>query len=306
MASGVYKTLADIRNSVLSDFKESTNAIIVTQVTRWANEAVENWAIGKKRDFFNKTFDVVMEPQLNTTWNVSSGSTFVTLNGTGTIPVNSLNEHQFHAQGCQEVYNVSAISSTTLTLASPFLGSSNSVASGVFWQSSIFIDPSIRSIHKVYHEFFSFPIDNIGAQDLRDQIQKDPYRTDYAQKWTAFGLDLAAGADQRRLIIYPFPKLSYTLHFDANIYIVPMSAGADEPMVPLQYRQMIYWYCMGKMAKYHGDDTAASTYIGTYSAIKSQLDSELMPEREYPQIKNSQMQRWIGRTQRGRSKIRFE
>lgn len=306
MASGVYKTLADIRDSVLTDSKESTNSIIVTQVVRWANEAVENWAVAKKRDFFNKTFDIVMEPYISSTWSVSNGSTSVTLTGTGTIPVSSMNEHKFHASGFDEVYAVSAMNSTTLTLASAFQGTSNTAVGGVFFQSSVFIDSSIRSIHKVYHEFYNFPIDNMGAQDLRDQIQKDPYRADYAQKWSLYGLDLGTGADQRRLIVYPFPKLAYTLHVDANVYITPMVNDSDEPMVPLQYRQMIYWYCMGKMAKFHGDDSAAQTYIGTYGLMKSQLDAELMPEREYPQIRNTVTQRWIGRTERGRAKIRFE
>jgi hypothetical protein len=198
------------------------------------------------------------------------------------------------------------MNSTTLTLASAFQGTTSTSASGVFFQSSVFVDPSIRSIHKLYHEFINYPIDNCGAQDMRDYIQRNPYNYDYARKWSLYGLDLGTGADQRRLIVYPFPKQAYTLHLDANVYITPMSADADEPMVPLQYRAMVYWYCMAKMARYHGDEPAASTYGQTYASIKGQLDSELMPEREYPQIKNIQMQRWIGRTQRGRSKLWFD
>lgn len=306
MASGVYKTLANIRDSVISDSKESTNAIIVTQITRWANEAVENWAIAKKRDFFNKTFDIAMEPYVSTSWSVTSESTLVTLVGTGTIPVTSLNEHQFKVEGFAEVYNVTGMSATTLTLSSPFKGTTDTDVSGRLWQSSIFIDSSIRSIHKVYHEFFTFPIENTGIQELRDYIQKQPSHVDYAQKWSLYGLDLGVGADQRRLVIYPFPKEAYTLHVDANVYITPMSADADEPMVPLQYRQMIYWYCMGKLANYHGDAQNAGAYASTYSSIRAQLDSELMPEREFPQFKNGTRNKWIGRTQRGRGKLNFD
>jgi hypothetical protein len=306
MADSPYRTLSNIRSAVLTDFKESTNAIVVAQVTRWANEAVENWTLRKKRDFLNKTFHITLEPYVSTTWQVTNGSSLVTKVGTGSIPVTSLNEHKFRVQGFQEIYDVSALSATTLTLASPFQGTTNSVASGVFFQSSVYVDPAIRSIHKVYHEFFSFPLQNYGAQDLQDEIQKDPYNYDYAQAWTLKGLDVDAGATHRRLVIYPFPKLAYTLHIDANVYITPMSADSDEPPVPLQYRQFIYWYCMAKMALYHGDFEQAQSHLSTYNVWLQKLDGELMPEREYPQIKNSQMNRWIGRTQRGRAKIRFE
>lgn len=304
MASSPYKTLGNIVSAVCRDFKEATNSIIVGQIQRWSNEAVENWALRRKRDFLNKTFHIQLEAQVSSSYNISSGSVTVIKTGSATLPLGSANDHKFKNQGFQEVYDVASFTSTTITLASPYKGASNTAASGVFFQSSVFIDESIRSIYRVYHDYFTWPVEQKGAEDFRQAVQVTPDRTDYCSIWTMYGMDLNSGSDQRRMSVFPFPKLNYTLHVDANLYVPQLSNLTDEPPIPLQHRQLIYWYNMAKMAAYHGDDNAEAKYENNYNVWLNKIDAEFAPEEQYPQIQTDK-DRWISRTQRGRPKLRF-
>lgn len=309
MADSPYKTFSNIYTAALQDFKEQTSTEMVTLCKRWVNEGQEQIILRKKRDYLNKTYSINLEASVETSFTVTNGSTTVTKTGTSTLPITSLNEHKFKIQGDETVYDVSSFSSTTITLANAFVGSSSTSATGLFFQSSIFIDADIRSIHKVYHEKDGqVLVLSKGPEDFRDMVQRDPAYLGPAKIWSLYGFNnvtATSGTDKRRLVIYPYPEDAYVLHFDANIHIPLMSNTDDEPLIPIQHRQILYWYAVMKLGQYHQDADMISFGTSNFNAWLERLDGEFMPEKDLPGIKYDNT-RWINKGKRFRNKYRFD
>lgn len=308
MADSPYKTFSNIYTAALQDFKEQTSTEMVTLAKRWINEGQEQIILRKKKDYLNKTFSVNIEAPIETTYSVTNGSATVTKIGSGTLPITSVNDHKFKLDGDETVYDISSFTSSTLTLANAFVGSTSSSSNGVFFQSSVYLDDSIRSIHKVYHEKNGqVVVLSKGPEDFRNMVQADPSYVDFAQIWTLYGynnITVTSGADKRRLLFYPYPSESYVLHFDANIHIPVMSNDTDEPIIPIQHRQILYWYAIMKLGQYHQDVDMISFGTSNFNAWLDRLDGEFMPEKDLPGIKYDNT-KWINRGKRVKNTFRF-
>lgn len=299
MANSVYKTLGDIRLAVLQDFKESTNSTIVSYVDRWINQGQEEIIFRHKRDFLNQTFTFDMQADVELTGTVTNAGVSITYSS-GTLPVsNTLREYSVKVAGHEEVYKVSSYNSSTITLANTYKGTSSTSASITFFQSALYIDEDIRSVHKVYHDYYSMPVENKGPEDLNDIMRVDPANLNYASYWTLYAYN--SGYSQRRLVVYPYPDVAYTLKMDANRFIPELTNATDEPLIPLQHRQLLYHYAKRELAKFHGDMTAFQIADADFARWLAGFDGEFMPERDLPRIWVDNT-RWIGRT---RSKKRF-
>lgn len=306
-----YKTFEDLYTSVLTDFKDSTNATMVTNAKRWINEAQEQVVRSAKRDFLNKTYHVVVEAAVSTACTVTNGSVTVTKTGTAALPVTSTQEHKFFVTGFPEVYDVVSFSATTITLASAFQGTSATGVTGNFFQSSVLIDADIRNVHKVYHERNGLnDLRNKGAEDLRNIIQSDPTKLDYAVYWSLYGYDnvsVTSVSEKRRLLVYPYPSTAYTIHLDCNIYVPLLSNDSDEPIIPVQYRQMLYWYAIFKFGQFHQDADVIQLGLANYNSWLDKFNAEMFPQTEMPRLWPNN-DKWIDRTSgyRYRRSFRFD
>lgn len=300
-----YKTFSNLYTAVLEDFKETTSSTMVSLVKRWINEGQEQVILRKKRDFLNKTFNYTLEAPTTSTFSITNGSTSVTLTGTASLPTTSAQEHKFVVQGFDEVYDISSISTGAITLSSAYTGTTSTAVTGTIFQSSVLMDDTIRSVHKVYHDRDGHVIlFDKGPEDFRDVVQGDPDLRDFASFWTIFGFDSVAVssdvADQKRLQVYPYPHKSYTLHVDANVDIPSLVNDSDESLLPIQNRQILYWYAMHKLALYHQDVDMARASLENFNTFLRKMDGKLMPGRDLPQIQRDNL-RWRGR---GRNKFR--
>jgi len=293
-----YQFLGDIRLAVINDFKETTSATIVSQVDRWINEGQELITSRHKRDFLNKTFSKTIEGKVEGKVRVVSGSATVTYDGTVALPTSSGNNHKFSVQGFEEVYDVTSFTSVAITLSAVFQGNTNTAANCLFVQSSILLDQDIRSIHKVYHHYHRFPVQNVGNEEFLGMQIRAPKRTAKAAFWTTFGLDLDNGADQRQFFFFPYPDEDYTLFLDTNIYLPELVGSAAEPLLPLQTRTSLYWYAYTKMAIFHGEELSITIGQQNFNAWLTRIDGEFFPDRELPRILTNK-DRWISRTQFG-------
>lgn len=263
---------------------------MVSLVGRYINEGQEVAITRKKRDFLNKTYHYTLEPSYGVICTVNSGSTSVTgFTATVTLPVTSTQEHKFYVVGSQTVYDVSSFNSTTINLASAFTGTTGSASSGIFFQSSVLLDTDIRSIHKVYHDLNGIPrLEMKGYEDIRDVIQKDPQRREYARYASQAGYDTqnVSGdlANMKRLLIYPYPLIGYTLHVDANIFIPLMVDATDEPIIPLQFRQLLYWYAMAKLGLFHQEADAYQAAMANFTMWLGKMDGEMFPLEDTPRL----------------------
>lgn len=310
MADSPYRYFSSIYTAALRDFKEQTTSTMVDMCKRWINEAQEQVIVRKKRDYLNKTYHYVVQGQTDSTFTVTNGSATVTKTGTAALPTVGLTDYfAFKAQGYDEVYTVSSYTSTTITLASVYTGETSTAASGVFFQTGIDISTDIRSIHKVYHERDGqVLVMSKGPEDFRDLVQRDPSYTGFASYWTLQGYSeqaVATADNKRRLLIYPYAEEDYTIHVDANIFIPQLTNATDEPVIPLQYRQILYWYAIMKLGQMHQDADMIKFGMSNYNSWLDRLDGEFMPARDLPRIFYDNT-RWAGRRGRSRKLFRFE
>lgn len=310
MADSPYRYFSNLYTSILQDFKEQTTTSMVTLAKRWINEAQEQVIVRKKRDYLNKTYHYKINGQVDSTFTVTNGSTTVTKTGTATLPITATTSYfSFKAQGFDEVYEVSSFTSSTLTLASAYTGDTSTAASGVFFQTGLQIDTDIRSVHKVYHERDGqVLVMSKGVEDFKDLAQRDPAFTGFASYWTLFGYanqTVTTVDDRRKMLLYPYAEEDYTLHVDANIFIPRLSSDTDEPVIPLQYRQILYWYGIMKLGQYHQDADMIKFGTSNYNSWLDRLDGEFMPARDLPRIFYDNT-RWAGRRGRSRKLFRFE
>lgn len=304
MADSVYKTLGSIRSAVLADFKESTNSTIVDLVDRWINQGQEEVIFRHKRDFLNQTFTFDMQGDVGLTGTVTNAGVSMTYTTTSTMPVsNTIREYSVRVTGHDEVYKVSSYTTAAITLASIYKGDTSTSASITFFQSALFIDSDIRSIHKVYHDYYSAPMENKGPEDLNDITRVDPANLNYASYWTLYAYNSAY--NQRRLVVYPYPDRAYTLKMDGNRFIPVLDDASDEPLIPLQHRQLLYHYAKRELAKYHGDSMAFQIADADFARWLAGFDGEFMPERDLPRIWVDNT-RWIGRSRNKKRTVKVE
>lgn len=310
MADSPYKTFSQIYTAALTDFKEQTSSTMVNLAKRWVNEGQEQVIMRKKRNYLNTTYHYKINGQVSGTWAPTFGSVFVTYYGTTALPVSALTSYfSFKAEGNEEVYEVSSFTSTTLTLASVYNGDTSTGVSGVFFQTGLYIDADIRSIHKVYHErngqVLVLPK---GPEDFRDIAQRDPSYTSFAQYWTLSGMsnqNVNTNPDQRRLYLYPYAEEAYTVHLDCNIHIPYLEDEDEEPIIPLQNRQILYWYAVMKLGQFHQDADMIALGTQNFNSWLDRLDGEFMPEKDLPRIYYDNT-RWLGRGKRARKIFRYD
>lgn len=281
MASTPYKTLGQIRSAVVNDAKEQSSTALITQINRWVNEGYEQVILRKKREWLDTQYTYQLMSSTQAVCTVTNGSTTVTFETATLGAYSSALEMQFYTNGFSEIYNVTSWSGSTLTLSAPFLGPTSTSTSGVFTQPNILLNSNIRSIYQVYHQWSNAPLTEVGPQTMREIQESAGPDIDYAKYCTIFGQD---SSGSRRLVIFPTPDTAYTLYIDANNYVTPLSADADEPIMPMQHRQILYHFAMYKLWSYHRNDPKAGEALNNFNTMLSKIDGEARAEIDFPQI----------------------
>lgn len=281
MASTPYQNLGNIRSAVINDAKEASSTALITQVNRWINEGYEQVILRKKREWLDTQYTVQLSSATQAVCTVTNGSPTVTF-ATATLSVYpAANEMQFYTTGFSEIYNATSWTGSTLTLTNPYLGPTSTSASGVFFQPSIILNSNIRSIYQVYHQWSGQSLIDVGPQQMREIQESAGPNLDYAKYCTLFGQN---STGSRRMVIYPYPSTAYTLYMDVNTYITPLSGNADEPIMPMQHRQILYHFAMYKLWSYHRNDAKAGEAMTNFNSMLSRIDGEARAELDFPQI----------------------
>lgn len=274
-----YQTFSDIFTAVVNDAKESTSTQIVSLVKRWINEGQEQVTFRKKRDWLDSQITVQVNAAVQETCTVTNGSPIVTFTTGTTFPAGV--ELQFQNQGYEEVYNVSSATLNVVTLANPYQGETNTAASGIIFQPHVILDPSIRHIYQAYHQHTAQPLVDLGPQQMRALQENGGVQLEYSRWFSIFGQD-SAGA--RRLVLYPYPFYDYTLYLDVNTFAQTLVNDADEPAIPIQYRQILYWYGIYRLWLYHRNDNQAAQALQNFNSMLQRMDGEMRAEIEFPQL----------------------
>jgi hypothetical protein len=276
--SSPYQTLGDIRLAIIKDTKETTSSTFVSLVDRWINEGYEQVAFRKKRDWLDEQFTVQVKAKTEATATVTNNSSTVTFATGTTFPTGV--ELQFQATGFAEVYDVSSATLNVVTLAKPYLGDSSTAATGTVFQPHIILDADIRHVYQVYHQHNDQPLVDVGPQQMRQLQETSGVQYGKAKYFTIFG----QSSGQRRLVIYPYPDEAYTIYIDANVYVPELTSSTDEPLMPIQYRQALYWYGLHKAWMYERNYAQAESALANFNSMLTRMDGEMRAEIEFPQI----------------------
>lgn len=281
MANSPYKNLGNIRVAIVNDAKEASSANLVTQVNRWINEGYEQVILRKKRDWLDTTFQVQLPSAVQGVCQVTNGSNDFIF--TATLPtVDTTLGYIVYTTGFNELYYKSTVSGNTVVIQNNYLGSTNTAASGVYTTYSILLDPSVREVYSVYHQWSPSPCTFIGPEQFVELVERGGQQLDYAQYCTIFGQN--NDQERKRLMIYPWVNQAYTLNYDANVYVTPLSIDSDEPILPMQYRQILYHFGMYKLFSYHRNDAKASEYLNNFNTMLAKIDGEAKAQLDFPQI----------------------
>lgn len=281
MATSPYKTLGNIRIAVVNDAKEASTAALVLQINRWINEGYEQVILAKKREWLDTQFAMQLPSSTQAICTVTNAGSTVTFESGTSFPANSF-ERIFYNTGFSEVYTVASTIGLVASLNQTYLGDTNTSVNGVVAVQSVLLDPSIREVYKVYHQWSNQPLIFVGPQQFREIIEAYGPDLDYARYCTIFGQDNVS--ESKRLLIYPYPDTAYTLYYDANIYVTPLSLDTDEPVLPMQHRQILYHFAMYKLFSYHRNDAKASEYSNNFNTMLMRLDGESKPQQDFPQL----------------------
>lgn len=281
MASSPYQTLGDIREAVIKDAKESTGSTFVALVNRWINEGLEQVVFRKKRDWLDTRYTYQVNAAVEEDCSVVENSVTVTFE-TGTTFFTGV-ERQFHSKAYNEVYDVASSTLNVVTLSKPYLGDSSTSATGVVFQPHILLSDDIRQVYQVYHQHDAQPLVELGPQQMRDLQASSGVQLGFAKYYSIFG----ESSGQRRLVLYPYPEEAYTLYIDVNTFATELTSADDEPQLPIQYRQILYWYGLYKLWLYHRNSEQAANALNNFNSMLARIDGEMRAEIEFPQISNS-------------------
>lgn len=294
MATSVYETFGDIYESVINDAKESTTTIaVVTLVKRWINEGYEIVNFRKRREYLDKKFTVTMHGKVESDFTVTEGASSVVHTGSATLLAGTL-ELGLKVAGFSEIYEVSSISSNTIYLGQTFKGDSSTQATAVLFERSVLVDASVSEIYDVYHDYYAGPLRNIGPQRMRQQILYSPDQYAKATDWAFQGQ--SDSTEARRLIVWPYPDEDYTLYYDANIYADELVNASDEPRLPAQHRQALYWYALAKLfGTYHRNAQRELVCMETFKGWLAKMDGKDEVSADYPRmvIDYRRPRRWL-------------
>lgn len=283
MATSVYTTFSDIYTAVITDAKENTaSSNVVENVQRWVNEGYEVVNFRKKRAYLDKRFVISLQGKVESSFTMTEGSSIAVHTGTATL-LSSSYDLGFKVSGFEENYEVSSISGTTVVLTTTYKGIDASAATAVIYQRSVVLDPSISEVYQVWHDYYRQPLTALGSQKMRENQLFYPEQYDYATSWAVFGQDNTVEA--RRLVLWPYPNVDYTIYLDTNVFVDELVLPTDEPIIPLQYRQILYWYALAQLfGKFHRNTEREQAALQNFNVWLAKLDGINEVSQDLPRM----------------------
>ncbi len=282
MATSVYSTFADLYTAVITDAKENTaSTSVVEDVKRWIQEGYEQVNFRKKRSYLDKRFVLSMSGKVESTYTMTEGSSIAVHTGTATLLSSSL-DTGFKISGFAENYEVESVTGTVVVLTTTYKGIDASAATGVQYQRSIVLDDTISEVYQVWHDHYREELTALGPQKMRESQLFNPEQYDYAVSWAVFGQDNTVEA--KRLVLWPYPNVDYTVYLDTNVFFDELVLATDEPVIPVQYRQILYWYALHKLWAFHRNTEREQLALQNFNIWLAKLDGINEVSQDLPRM----------------------
>jgi hypothetical protein len=251
-----FDDIADHCREQLGVQSGDTNAL--NKIKRAINHYYINEIVPFKRWNWLTKHTKVIHKQFYTggTASVTPDSTTVTLSVAPSSSIGSLTNYYFAVDGFDEVYDISAHTSesVTLTLSSAYQGVVNTEAAFAIWTDRVALPTDCREVFSMWHNRLPNPMEGRGHKEfiaIRNQgpraqgLPTDFYVGDY--------FDPSGGAeteaDRYRLVnIWPaYTDQSVTLSVDYAQEVSALSSDDDEPVLPLEDRNVIVYGALSEL-----------------------------------------------------------
>lgn len=174
MAIYQYKTFADIYTAVIESAKiQSGDTESVKRIKRFINGYYMNEVVPRANwPWLRDSLDVSLDAKNTGTCAVTAGSTTLTLSA---APTGSRKGHLIAVDGVNEVYRIAqhTSASTTVTLATPYTGSTDASVSYTSWNDRLALPVDCKETAQVRHDFDSVPLEGLGYERLVRQMAQD-------------------------------------------------------------------------------------------------------------------------------------
>lgn len=247
-------SFSDIYTAVMETLGiQSADTVAKNKIKRMVNEFYLNEVIPFK-DYWiwlQKSTQVVHLAAYETgTAAVTNGSATVTLS---TAPTSrNFTGYKFSVEGSDQIYTVSShsTSSTTVTLSTAFQETTASAAVYKIWRDRIDLPTSAKETVEIWHKDLNRPLDSVGPQGLRELEAREPkaegyplyyFTSDFYDPSTS-GDDETESDRYRQTRVYPaIHDTNVILNVDYIQEVEPLDADADEPLMPLTDRIVLYY-----------------------------------------------------------------
>ena len=319
MPTSTPTTYTDLIRAVLNAVRGSTTASGAdeTVASRLLNQGLsdlhiqEPWPWSERRD-------VILTHAEYTTGTVSIASTARTaVEGTSSLWGTAVSGMGFNnarvggkiqISSDPEVYNVSAVGSdTSITLLSRYTGqqgvaSAYVVAYGsyAYFEDEYALASDFWRLIDTRSFSDSLDIEILGRSEfMRTYPRNDtPGRP---TRCTIIELGPSGSVSLRpRVVFHPPPDIVYTIPYryvTNNLAVsstgtgaTDLSAGTDEPIIPLRYRHCLIYYAIREWYRDRKDDTRSQEANAEYSDIVKRMKNDSFPERDYPRLRPAMRQ----------------
>jgi len=254
-----------------------TETALLALVKTWINSRYqEAWAYLKKHDLIDarEEYTVATVAEYDTGTVETNGTTTIT--GTDTVFTSGMVGRKFKVTGWNEIYTISAFVSTTeITLNKAYNGDDNDEASYKIYDDEVSLPSDCSEVIAVRQDINSKVLDRIGLKDLRAlQVQSPVPISDIdSQKW--------ALSESGKIILYPPPSRSILLKIDYIKKITELSDSTDEPMLPVEFHNILVRGAMADLYDYDDDPRAQKKEAEFYNMLatlarKNALDTDMI------------------------------
>jgi hypothetical protein len=298
-----YLTFKNIQDAVIVDSKSGEAAR--DQVKRFINQGYMDLIARRKREFLDVTINYALQAKRSGRCVATQNSTTIQWTDTSTalLPVTSGAQYKFFVGGTEEIYDVVSFTSSVINLDLGYVKSTLTSAVGTLVQASIPISDTIKTVSQIMHDYYPYPVKMVGPQELdaTEDVQ-GRQQTGYA-RYATVRQKTASG--QSRLFVYPYPSERYIVKLQGSKYFTQLTADADEPLIPVEYRQILYFYAMSQIFKTQRNQVWYGDAMQNYQLWLGRMDSELFPSQDEPSMVWDYTNRFISPFMRYRNSNRL-
>lgn len=172
----IIETFADIINAVREEIgADSSDSKITNRIKRDINAVYLQEIVPAENWIWLREHSEIQQPAMLSTGTASVTVSSVTVTLTEAFAF-SLKGWKFSTTGYNEIYTIAqhTAGSTTITLESPFTGTTSATANFRIWRPSIPLPANCRETFEITHDFRSSPLEGTGLQKFREIVAANP------------------------------------------------------------------------------------------------------------------------------------